>query len=305
MMSTNTTQEPKLSIVSVNYNGYEDTCEMIESLQEHCHDLSYEIVVVDNGSLCNESVMLQQQYPQITAIRSEVNLGFAGGNNIGIRNAVGKYIMLLNNDTIVKDNSLHYLIERMESSENIGAVSPKIKFASEPCNIQFAGYTPLSKITLRNSLVGFDTPDCNTYDIARPTPYTHGAAMVVSRKAIEKSGLMPQQYFLYYEELDWSLMLSRRSYELWYEPRCTVYHKESRSTGRQSPLRTFYLTRNRMLFAWRNLGALERIASLCYQICCAVPKNTLMFALRRDFTLSGATIKAVVAFFKIKNKMNS
>ena len=77
--------------------------------------------------------------------------------------------------------------------------------------------------------------------------------MLVKREVIEKVGLMPEIFFLYYEELDWSTHITRAGYELWYEPRCTVFHKESQSTGQLSKLRTYYLTRNRLLYAWRNL----------------------------------------------------
>ena len=117
-------------------------------------------------------------------------------------------------------------------------VCPKIRFAWDNNPIQFAGYTPLSRITMRNRSIGFGEEDHGQYDAAHPTPYAHGAAMMVKREAIEKAGLMPECYFLYYEELDWSMMMRRAGYEIWYEPSTTIYHKESQTTGQQSPLRT-------------------------------------------------------------------
>jgi GT2 family glycosyltransferase len=104
--------------------------------------------------------------------------------------------------------------------------------------IQFAGYTPLSSITIRNRAIGCGEEDKGQYDTPHPTPYAHGAAMMVKREAIEKVGLMPECYFLYYEELDWSMMMTRAGYDIWYEPACTIFHKESQSTGQNSPLRT-------------------------------------------------------------------
>ena len=139
------------------------------------------------------------------------------------------------------------MIERLESRAEIGGVSPKIRFAFPPQNIQFAGFTPLTPITLRNAGIGFGCPDNGTFDTPHPTPYLHGAAMLVKREVIEKVGLMPEIFFLYYEELDWSTHITRAGYELWYEPRCTVFHKESQSTGQLSKLRTYNLTRNRLL----------------------------------------------------------
>ena len=88
--------------------------------------------------------------------------------------------------------------------------------------------------------------------------------MMVRREALEKVGMMPECYFLYYEELDWSMMFTRSGYEIWYEPRFTIYHKESQATGQNSPLKTYYLTRNRLLFAHRNIPIPRRFLTYLY-----------------------------------------
>ena len=88
--------------------------------------------------------------------------------------------------------------------------------------------------------------------------------MMVKREALEKVGPMPDCYFLYYEEFDWSMMFRRKGYELWYEPTATIFHKESRATGQDSPLKTYYLTRNRLLFVKRNVGSIEKLLSYIY-----------------------------------------
>lgn len=287
---------PTISFITVCYNGLNDTCELIESLHKTIRSVSYEIIVVDNASAKDEAEVLQCLFPGIKAIRSARNLGFAGGNNLGIREAKGKYIFLINNDTYLQEDGLPYLIERLESAPKIGAVSPKIRFAFPPRNIQFAGFTPLSFATLRNESIGFGRPDDGKFDTPHTSPYLHGAAMMLKREAIEKIGPMPEIYFLYYEELDWCMSLNRAGYELWYEPRCTVFHKESQSTGRSSPLRTFYMTRNRMLFAQRNLHGMERVLSILYQVAVVVPKSMLIHALKREWTLAKASLKGAYAF---------
>ena len=144
--------EPQVSFITVCYNGFKDTCELIESLQTHVHSVSYEIIVVDNASREDEATRIKELYSDIVTLRSESNLGFSGGNNLGIRVAKGAYIFLINNDTYVESDGFHYLTERLESQKNIGAVSPKIRFAFPPQNIQFAGFTPLSAITIRNEM---------------------------------------------------------------------------------------------------------------------------------------------------------
>lgn len=288
-----TNNTPDISFITICYNGFKDTCELIESLQSKIHSVSYEIIVVDNASREDEATQIHNLYPSVIAIRSNENGGFSGGNNIGIRAAKGKYIFLINNDTYIESDNIAYLIERLESRPEIGGVSPKIRFAFPPQHIQFAGFTPLSQITLRNNMLGFDCPDDGTFDTPHPTPYLHGAAMMIKREVIEKVGMMPEIFFLYYEELDWSTSMTRAGYELWYDPRCTVFHKESQSTGQLSKLRTYFLTRNRLFYARRNLKGWNRIASVLYQSTIAAAKNSLVYVLKRRFDLSAAVFYGV------------
>ena len=255
--------ECNLSIITINYNGLKDTCELIDSIT-FTDDM--EVIVVDNASKEDEAALISQHYPQVKAIRSDKNLGFAGGNNLGIKASNGKYLFLINNDTTFKNFNIQPLIERLETSPIIGIACPKICFTWDNNPIQFAGYTPLSKITVRNQAIGFGEEDKGQYDIPHPTPYAHGAAMLIKREAIEKVGLMPECYFLYYEEFDWSMMFTRTGYEIWYEPASTIYHKESQSTGQDSPLRTYYMTRNRLLLVKRNWHGLTKYLSYIYII---------------------------------------
>ena len=256
-------KEFNLSIITVNYNGIKDTCELIDSIP---FNDEMEVIVVDNASANNEASVMEEKYPYIKVIRSDRNLGFAGGNNLGIRFALGKYIFLINNDTIFKDFNIQPLIDRLESSPKIGAVCPKIRFSWDNKTIQFCGYTPLSKVTVRNKSIGFGEADNGQYNTPHSTPYAHGAAMMIKKAVIDEVGLMPECYFLYYEELDWSMMITRAGYEIWYEPSCTIFHKESQTTGQNSPLRTYYITRNRLLLVKRNWKGITKYLSYFYLI---------------------------------------
>lgn len=301
-MNATSTNKPIISFVTISYNGYKDTCELIESLYKHITSVPYEIIVVDNASTHNDAKTLQEKYPTIHTIRSEHNGGFSAGNNIGIEQAKGEYIFLINNDTYIEEDNLLALIERVESKPEIGAVSPKIQFAFPPKHIQYAGYTKLSPITLRNQPIGFDQPDQPQYNIPQKQWYLHGAALLLKREIIEKVGPMPELFFLYYEELDWTTQMRYAGYELWYEPRMTVFHKESQSTGQASPLRTYYLTRNRLLYAYRNLKGVNRYLSIIYQIGIAVPKGYIINLFKRNIQVANAHFKGAVDFFKIENK---
>lgn len=252
--------------------------------------------MVDNGSQADEANILQDLYPAIKTIRSDKNLGFAGGNNLGIKAARGRYLYLVNNDTIFKDFNPQVLIQRLESSQIIGCVCPKIRFAWGNNPIQFAGYTPLSPITIRNKAIGFGEEDKGQYDTPHQTPYAHGAAMMLKREVIDKVGLMPECFFLYYEELDWSIMITRAGYEIWYEPASTIYHKESQSTGQNSPLRTYYITRNRLLLVKRNYSGVKRYLAYTYlQIVVAI-RDILKYIIKGQIDLLKATIKGLQDF---------
>ena len=275
-------QEYELSIITINYNGLKDTCELLETLP------------------------LEDDSMEVKVIRSPQNVGFAGGNNLGIQAAHGKYLFFINNDTLleVRGERLEVrdlfrpLINRLESDAKVGAVCPKIRFTWDNRPIQYAGYTPLSPITMRNRSIGFGEDDRGQYDKAHVTPYAHGAAMMVRREVIDKAGMMPECYFLYYEELDWSLMIRRVGYDIWYEPRCTIYHKESQTTGQQSPLKTYYLTRNRLLFAHRNSPLRYRYFTYLYLLTAVALRDACKYFVTGQWTLLKAVCRGVCAFIR-------
>ncbi len=271
----------EISVITVNYNGLNDTCELIDTIPS---DPRVEVVVVDNGSKTDEAAEIKRRYPHVKVVRSDRNLGFAGGNNLGIRQAVGQYLYFVNNDTLLSiqdgrpgfDTVFQPLVNRLRSDMHIGMVCPKIRFAWAPQPIQFAGFTPLSAVTLRNRAIGYNEEDRGQHNTPCPTPYAHGAAMMVRREVTDRAGLMPECYFLYYEELDWSMAIRRAGYDIWYEPAVEIFHKESRTTGSDSPLKTYYITRNRLLFAKRNLRGGTRILALCYLLMIVAGRDTLL-----------------------------
>ena len=285
--------ECDLSIITINYNGLKDTCALIESIPFNDR---MEVIVVDNASENQEAEQISNRFPFVKVIKSDKNLGFAGGNNLGIKSSSGQYLFLINNDTYFEEFNIQALIDRLNSDPNIGVVCPKIKFAWPPQPIQFAGYTPLSNITIRNQAIGFGEKDHGQYEIAHPTPYAHGAAMLIKRKTIEKGGLMPECFFLYYEELDWSMIITRAGYQIWYEPKCTVFHKESQTTGQNSPLRTYYITRNRLRLVKRNYHGLTKWLSYCYLIGIVGSRDILKHLISGRFHHLKATISGIRNF---------
>ena len=259
-----------------------------------------EIIVVDNASANNEASEIEKRYPNVKVIRSNTNLGFAGGNNLGIRSALGKYIFLVNNDTIFEEFNIQSLIDRLESSPKIGVVCPKIRFSWANKPIQFCGYTPLSRITVRNKSIGFGEDDNGQYNTPHSTPYAHGAAMMIKKAVIDEVGLMPECFFLYYEELDWSMIITRAGYEIWYEPSCTIYHKESQTTGQNSPLRTYYITRNRLLLVKRNWKGITKYLSYFYLIILVASRDIVRYLIKGNYIHIKSISKGISDFCNSK-----
>lgn len=276
-MPKNSTQ---LAFITVNYNGIQDTRALVHSIKQCGLTVDYKIIVIDNGSQIDEYTSLLQEFPFLIGQRSNINLGFAGGNNLGLTMVDAEYYYFINNDTILPMDAgrqIDGMIEFLASDSSIGGVSPKIKYI-EPANLlQYAGCTPLSRITLRNRQIGYKEQDEGQYDEILKVPYMHGAAMLVPRQVIKEIGPMPDVYFLYYEELDWCEQILKR-FQLFYYPYAVILHKESASTGIDSPFKKYYLSRNRLIYAFRNRKGKERISSIIYLTTIQVVKALAEFS---------------------------
>lgn len=281
---------PLVSIITINYNSISVTCELLKSLRSINYK-NIEIIVVDNASRENPLREIEFLYPEVKVIVSSKNLGFAGGNNLGYNYSSGEYLFFVNNDTELEPNCIRPLIQRLENNNSIGIVSPKIKYFDQKDLIQYAGFSAINPYTARNHGIGTLEVDTGQYDTATYTHYAHGAAMMVKRSVIEKVGLMPEDFFLYYEELDWCEQMKRAGYKIFYEPKSIVYHKESFSIGQNSPLKTYYLTRNRILFMKRNFSKLNVIIFSLFFIGISFPKNFLSFLKNKEFDNIKALIK--------------
>lgn len=244
---------PLVSIITVNFRQEKETVKMLESIPCSSYP-NLEVIVVDNGSLKDCTALFKRSYQNVKVIISKDNLGFAGGNNLGIQQATGKYLYFLNNDTILTPDTILPLVEEFENNPEIGVASPKIRYYHNPEYIQYAGFTPIDPYTGRNKAIGKNQPDTVNFNVKCATYSGHGAAMMVSRKAIDKVGLMNEDFFLYYEEVDWCAAIQRAGFVVVYVGTADVFHKESVTTGKISPLKTYYMTRNRILFMKRNFS---------------------------------------------------
>lgn len=268
----------KVSIVTVNFNHSLVTDELLDSIAENNTYSNLEIIVVDNASKINPVPVWTIKYPSITFIRSEINLGFAGGNNLGIKAATGDYLFLINNDTEITKGLIETLVSTLDEHPEVGMVSPKIKYYEKPDMLQYAGYTPMNYFTARNNCEGQFEIDKGQYDhVTGVTGFAHGAAMMVRREAMEKAGLMSENFFLYYEEMDWCDRIKRQGYTVWVNMQALIYHKESISVGKGSALKEYFMTRNRILFERRNASLFQQIVFYFHYILIVSPRNIISF----------------------------
>lgn len=270
---------PLVSIVTVNYNGVSVTSELLESLRKVSYP-NTEIIVVDNASSESPDV-LKKKFPEITLIKNKENLGFAGGNNEGFKVARGEFFLMLNNDTEVEADFLQPLINKMNSDPAIGAISPKLVYYGTEGIIQYAGSSIINPYTGRSSFIGNKQKDSEQFNCCVQTNYAHGAAMMVRRKVVEEIGMMADLYFLYYEELDYCERIKRAGYSIWYAGESVVYHKESMTVGKENPLKTYYMTRNRLVFMRRNVKGIRQWISLLYFTLLALPKHSIIYIVKR------------------------
>src|SRR5690348_7234682 len=184
-----------VSIITVNYNHHHLTEALLHSIFFKNTYPQIEIIVVDNGSTTNPVPAWQEYFSDVKFIRSEVNLGFAGGNNVGIRAATGDYLFLVNNDTEFTENLVEVLVCTLDNHPSCGVVSPKIRYYNKPNVLQYAGYTEMNYYTCRNHCIGQFEEDKGQYDNRTGiTGFAHGAAMMIKREAIEKAGLMAENF---------------------------------------------------------------------------------------------------------------
>jgi GT2 family glycosyltransferase len=282
--------EPLVSIVTVNYNQTEVTISLLESLRNISYE-NIEVFVVDNASVENPEKQIKELFPEVNVIVSDANLGFAGGNNLAIKQAKGKYVMLLNNDTVVFPRFLEPLVSEMEKNVEVGICSSKLYFYAHQNTIQYAGSSPLHPIKIQSFAYGYGKNDTGQFNDAKETALAHGAAMLVRSEAIQKVGLMPEEYFLYYEEIDWCESIKKVGYKIMFVPDSIVLHKESMSVGKKSYIQVYYKTRNRILLARKWRFGFEKVLSLGY-LSAVVLRDTVKYLLQKNKELAKASARA-------------
>lgn len=266
-----------ISIIIVNHNTNQETKDCLNTLLD-CKDANYKtrIIIVDNGSKIPLSLAKSYLEKNIEVIRSEANLGFTGGNNLGLSHAIktynSDYFLLINNDTLVDPFFLSNLYQTIKANAKIGLVTPKIYFAKnyeyhkntyektqKGRVIWFAG----GIIDWRNLIAyhrGVDEVDRQQFDQISEVDFATGCCMLIKREVIESVGILDKKFFLYLEDVDFCCRAKKKGFTIIYQPQAFIWHKNASSSGGSgSHLQIYYQSRNRLLFAFKHASFKSKI----------------------------------------------
>lgn len=284
---------PLVSIITLNWNQTDVTCAFLESTKQLSYK-NYEILVCDMFSNVDPTEQINAgNYPKTKVLRSDINRGFTGGNNWGMRQASGDFMFIVNNDTEVTPDLLDVLLEPFYSMEGIGVTCPKIRFFEKKDMIQYAGFTPIHMLTGRSTTVGSHEIDNGQHDVSGLTSGAHGCAMLVKKEVIDKIGMFPEKFFMYYEEWDWSARILKAGYSIYYQAKGLIYHKDSTSIGKQSAQKVYFLTRNRILYMRRNTNFGQFLFFSLFFTLFSTPKATVKFLAAKQFGFLKAYYKGI------------
>ena len=252
---------PRVVVIILNWNGKEDTLECLSSVKQLDYP-NYETVVVDNGSSDDSIIAIATQYPDITLLQTGENLGYAGGNNVGIRWALehsADFVLILNNDTIVAKDMLSHLVKTGLLDERLGLLGPTNYYYSEPSTVWATG-AMLAKPSEAGYKILGDGDKGSSWKIAIQVDALVGSAMLIQKSVFNKIGLFDEKFFLCWEEFDFSARARTAGFKCLFVPDSEIWHKVGSSLGEvASPLRTYYNIRNKLLWAKNHLPHSARI----------------------------------------------
>lgn len=285
-------KKDELAIIIVNWNSYDDTAACLISLRTLTY-ASFQIIVVDNGSKDDSGQRLKKEFDHIILLENEINEGFTGGNNRGIAYALKsnfEYIMLLNNDTIVTPGFIQPMLAIFNLNESIGAVQPKILFESER-DIIWNGGTGFSQWGHYPYTLGTGKKNAAFGNQVGEIPWITGCCFLVKCAVVRDIGVLDNDFFIYFEDTDWSLRMREAGYQLYYQPDSKIYHKvgqsdrnrSSEGEGNLSPFAHYVTVRNHLYLWKKHAKGLFIVTGFLFQ-CFKLLAYTLYFLARFRFT---------------------
>jgi GT2 family glycosyltransferase len=287
--------EPSVAIIILNWNGKDDTLECLKSLESVIYS-NYRTILVDNGSTDGSVQAIREAFPDVQLIETGKNLGFAAGNNVGIKVALDEgfdAILLLNNDTTIDPQFLTVLVIELCQSPDIGATNSAIYYYDEPQMIWSAGGTIDWKtgISYQRHINETDHRQLERADV----DYGVGASILMRREAVLSVGMLDPDFFLYYEETDWCCRARDAGFSTVLAPRSKIYHKVSRSMEGRSCTQLYYFTRNRLHFLKKRGWGRSKLLRLAIF---HFGRMALAKVLRGDIKSARTVVRAVSDFYR-------
>lgn len=297
---------PKVSIVVLNWNGKFVTSECLDSLKKVKYD-NFEVIIVDNGSEDGSQEHFKKNYSWAKLIENRENLGFTGGNNVGMKYALKNgtdYVLLLNNDTVVDPLFLEDLIRVGESDNEIGLLNPKIYYYDHPKVIWYAG----GKFSLLGAFpvhIGRKEIDVGQYDALREVSFINGCAFLIKRKVIDEIGFLDENFFIYAEDTDWSIRARKAGYKAMYVPTSIIWHKEGVDSRRNKGegFRLYLTSKNTLYVVYKNFSRYHFFLFLFYFSFRWLLYMSLKMLLLRDYKAFLALYKGCLDFLPMVKKV--
>ncbi len=327
--------QPKVSIIILNWNGWEDTIECLESIYQ-INYRNYNVVLVDNNSEDNSLERIKAylngdipirsefyeyksdnkpinvveskneveeiEFKDLILIKNPENYGFAGGNNIGIHYAMKHlkpdYLLLLNNDTVVDINFLTELVKTGDSRENIGFIGPKTLFYDKNDIIQEAGGGDIDYRHCKVEEIGFNDVDDGSLDYYIEPDYIGGACLLVKSKVLEKIGALDPNYFMYWEDVDWCITGLENGYKSAYEYKSVIWHKYGSSS--ENEFKMYYLNRNRLYFMRKHVKGSDYLKFLSYFVPFILFESMYQLVRKKDQKMARAFFMGMIDGFMMR-----
>lgn len=256
-----------LSVVIVNWNTCDLLRDCLRSLQEQVEGLTLEIFVVDNGSSDDSVAMVREEFPSVRVIENGRNLGFARANNVALRQASGRFWLLLNSDTVVEKGALEGLLRTMEQDSTIGVAGLQLlnedgtlqnSVSNAPTLLTELGNKRLLRLLWPARYPGKE----HHYQEPLQVESVIGACLMVRREAAEEVGLLDEDYFFFLEETDWCVRMRKAGWQVVHDPRFTLYHLQGKSAGKVNVRARIEYWRSRYTFFRKHSGWLVRAVLL-------------------------------------------
>ena len=251
---------PLASVIILNYNGEKYISQCVKSVLKSDYD-NFELIIVDNNSSDNSIKIIEREYSdsRIKIIKSDKNLGFAGGNNLGVEYAKGKYFVFLNIDTVIDPPGLSELVGVMESDDTIGAAQPKLLSLDDKTIFDSAGdYLDFFGGSFKRG-GDWHEKDKGQYDSVHEIFSARGAAMITRKEIVEKIGLFDSDYFLYFEDIDFCWRLRLFGLRIVFVPTSIVYHKGSGISSENPGVKSIHMSKNRLMTMIKNYNTINML----------------------------------------------